>query len=92
VSSLQHHRVTITNRANNRISAPVVLVEALGEGRATVHIETNYHIEAGFDHPATYATGSHEAKGTYRVSAKTFTPALTYIYRGLFTRVITSLP
>ena len=48
-----NHTVTIHTRFANTITAPVVLVERLGDGRATVHIETNYHVESGLDLTAT---------------------------------------
>jgi hypothetical protein len=83
-----NHTVVIHTRFGTIITAPVVLVEDLGGGRAKVNVETNYHVEDDFDHPATYAAGSNEAQGTYRVSAKVFTPTLTYIYMGVFTRAI----
>lgn len=83
-----NHRVVIHTRFGTTINAPVVLVEKLSDGRAHVRVETNYHIEDGFDHPAVYAADSNEAQGAYRVSAKVFTPSLSYVYMGVFTRAI----
>ena len=81
-----NHTVTITNRFANIITAPVVYVQDMGSGKAEVRIESNFFIDIGYDYPATYSTGSHEAKGHYRVSAKSFTATQTYIYMGIFTR------
>jgi len=87
-----NHTVSITNRYGNIITAPVVHIKDLGEGRADVHIETGFHIEDGHDFPATYSVPSNEAKGTYRVSAKVFTPTLTHVYMGIFTRTVSAPP
>ena len=54
--------------------------------RALVHLETNFHIEDDRDLRATYSTGGKKAEGKFRVSAKVFTAAQTYIYMGVFTR------
>jgi hypothetical protein len=51
-----NHRLSIINRFGNTITAPVVRVKALGNGMAEVDVETNYHVEAGRDHLATYIT------------------------------------
>jgi hypothetical protein len=40
-----NQRVIIRTRFGTVITAPVVLVEDLGGGRAKVNVETNYHIE-----------------------------------------------
>lgn len=80
------HTVTVYTHFGNNITAPVTYVKDLGDKRALVHVETNYHIEDGRDIRASYSTGSQQAEGTYRVSAKVFTAAQTYIYMGVFTR------
>jgi hypothetical protein len=76
----------LINRFGNPITAPVVYLKALGSGKAELHIETNYYVELGHDHPAIYYTPSREAKGRYKVEAKDFTERQTYIYRGVFER------
>lgn len=76
----------VCNRFGNSITAPVVHVNPLGNGLAEVHIESDFYIEAGHAHPATYATPGHEAKGTYRISGKTFTESMTHFYHGVFAR------
>jgi len=76
-----NHTVTIHAGFASDVTAPVIYVKDLGDNRALVHLETNYHIADGRDHHATYSTGSKQAKGKYRVSA-----AQTYIYMGIFTR------
>lgn len=81
-----NHHVIVIDRYGIRITAPVVLVERLGDGTAKVHIESGFYIETGYDFPAMYSTGSNEVKGKYRISAKTFTADLSYIYMGIFTR------
>jgi hypothetical protein len=81
-----NHRVSILNRFGNTITAPVVYVKDLGSGKAEVRVETTYHIEDSYDLPATYTVPGKEARGHYRVSAKVFTAAQTYIYIGVFTR------
>lgn len=80
------HTVTIDTGFSKGIMAPVLYVKDLGNKRALVHLETNYHIDDNRDHKATYSTGGKEAKGKYRVSAKVFTSEQTYIYMGIFTR------
>jgi hypothetical protein len=62
MTSPTNHRIIIVNRFGNTITAPVVYIKDLSSGKAEVHIETNYHVEAGHDYPATYATPSKEAK------------------------------
>lgn len=85
-----NHQVAITNRYGNVITAPVVYVKDLGEGRADVHIETNYYIEIGYTNPATYTVPGNEARpgGTrrYTVNSNEFTERMNYIYRGIFER------
>ena len=81
-----NHTVTVHAGFARDVTAPVIYVKDLGNSRALVHVETAYHIEEGRDLRATYSTGSHQAAGQYRVSAKVFTAAQTYIYMGVFTR------
>lgn len=81
-----NHTVAMTNRFGKTFTVPVVHVKDLGGGKAEVNVETNYYIEAGHSQPATYATPKSEAKGAYRVSGKTFTVRMTYIYHGIFVR------
>jgi len=81
-----HHTVTLVNRFGNPITAPVVYVKALGDGRADVHVETNFYIEAGYANPATYTVPGNATKGTYTVSGSEFTERQTYIYKGIFVR------
>ena len=68
-----NHTVTIHAGFASDVTAPVIYVKDLGDNRALVHLETKFHIDDNRDHPATYATGSKQAKGKYRVSAKVFT-------------------
>lgn len=75
------HTVTVTNRFGNTISTPVVYVKAVGSGKAEVHVETNYHMDVGYDYPATYTTPSKKTKGRYKVSSSEFTERETYIYK-----------
>ena len=82
-----NHTLTLLNRFNNFITAPVVRVKDLGNGIAEVDVETNYHIEVGHEHPATYATPSREAWGMYVASGREFTERMTYVYKGEFRRV-----
>jgi hypothetical protein len=53
-------------------------------------IESDFYLEAGHAHPATYATPGHEAKGNYTASTSIensqFTERQTYIYKGTFER------
>jgi hypothetical protein len=84
------HTVALKNRFGNAITAPVVFIKDLGDGRAEVHLESNFYIEAGHAHPAIYATPGHEAKGRYKVTTplkeSEFTERQTYIYKGTFQR------
>jgi hypothetical protein len=80
------HTVIIHAGFDRDVNAPVIYVKDLGDKRALVHLETKLHIEDGRDLRATYSTGSHQALGKYRLSAKVFTAAQTYIYMGVFTR------
>jgi hypothetical protein len=57
------HHVTVTNRFGNTITAPVVYVKDLGEGRAEVHIETNYPIEMDYNYPAVYTVRDKQGCG-----------------------------
>jgi hypothetical protein len=77
---------TVTNRYGNTIIAPVVYAKDLGGGRAEVHIETNYHIEEGYDHPAVYTVRGNQAQGRYVATAREFSARQSYIYQGEFTR------
>lgn len=77
---------TITNRFGNDITGSVVHVNALGEGKADVHIETAYHIEAGINNPARYNMPSYNAPGHYWVDRDEWTDQQTYVYRGVFER------
>lgn len=81
-----NHTVTVHAGFARDVTAPVTYVKDLGDKRALVHVETNYHIEDGRDIRATYSTGSQQAEGTYRVLAKVFTSEQNYIYMGVFTR------
>ena len=81
-----NHHIIVLNRFGNFITAPVVSVKDLGNGVAEIDVETNFYIEAGHDHPATYSTLSHEAKGRYKAYSKEFTEQLTYIYKVTFER------
>lgn len=81
-----NHTVTVHAGYARDVTAPVIYVKDLGDKRALVHVETTYHIDDSRDLNATYSTGSHKAEGQYRVSAKVFTAAQTYIYMGVFTR------
>jgi hypothetical protein len=81
-----NHTITIHEFLSRDVTAPVIYVKDLGDKRALVHVETNYHIEDSRDLRATYSTGSHKAEGHYRVSAKVFTSDQNYIYMGVFTR------
>ncbi len=58
-----NHTVVLINRFGNTITAPVVHVKTLGDGRAEVHIETSFHIESGTDYPATYNVPGKQASG-----------------------------
>lgn len=81
-----NHTVILVNRFGVTITVPVAYVKDLGDKRALVHLETATHIDDDRDLRATYSTGSKKAEGKYRVSAKVFTAAQTYIYMGVFTR------
>lgn len=81
-----NHTVTVLNRYGNKVTTSVIHVKDLGSGKAECNIETNFHLEESYDFPATYSTGSREAKGVYRISAKTWTPSQNFIYYGIFTR------
>jgi hypothetical protein len=67
-----NHTVTVTNRYGNTITAPVVYVKDLGGGRAEVHVETNFYLEEGYDHKATYTVRGKQVQGRYVVSSKEF--------------------
>ncbi len=62
VTTPTNHRVSILNRFGNTITAPVVHVKDLGSGKAEVRVETTYHIEDGYDLPATYTVAGKEAR------------------------------
>lgn len=81
-----NHTVIIHTHFGHDITAPVIYIKDLGDKRALVHLETNFHIEDGRDHRATYSVPGKNALGKYRVSAKVFTAAQTHIYMGIFTR------
>ena len=83
-----NHTVTLINRFGNSITATVVYLNPLGAGKADVHVETNFYIELGYEHVATYTTPSNEARGRYKAHSKAFTERLTYIYKGTFERTI----
>ena len=81
-----NHTVIIHTHFGHDITAPVIYVKDIGDKCALVHLETNIHLEDSRDHHATYSTGSKKAVGKYRVSAKVFTAAGSYILMGVFTR------
>ncbi len=81
-----NHTVTIHAGFSHDVTAPVIYVKDLGGNRALVHLETNFHIDDSRDLNATYSTGSKQATGKYKVSAKVFTADQTYIYMGVFVR------
>jgi hypothetical protein len=68
-----NHFVTVINRFCNNHYGPVVRVKDVGNGVVEVDVETDFHIEIGHDHPATYSVPGHEAKGRYTVDSKQFT-------------------
>lgn len=82
-----NHTVTVHTHFGHDITAAVIFVRDLGDKRALVHLETNFHLEDNRDHRATYSTGGKAAAGKYKVSAKVYSAASqTHIYMGIFTR------
>jgi hypothetical protein len=81
-----NHTVTVLNRFGVTITGPVTYVKPLDEGLVEVHVESNFYIEIGQPHLATYATPSQETKGTFVATNSEFTERQTYIYKGEFRR------
>jgi len=81
-----NHYLTLINWFGDAITASVVYVNDLGDGRVEVHIETDCDIEADYPRPVTYNAPGDAIKGHYTVTGREAITGETCIYRGIFER------